>query len=48
MKKILFVVMATLSFAMQAQTTSDLSFVENPVEVSIKEGKISGTLCLPN
>lgn len=48
MKRILFVVMATLSFSMQAQITSDLSFVENPVEISIKEGKISGTLCLPN
>ncbi len=40
--------MITLSFAMQAQTTLDLSFVENPVEVSIKEGKVLGTLCLPN
>ncbi len=40
--------MATLSFTIQAQTTSDLSFTENPIEVSIKEGKLSGTLCFPN
>lgn len=48
MKKFLLVVLTAFSISTQAQSTSTPSFVENPIELSIKEGKLSGTLCLPN
>lgn len=48
MKKILLVVLAMFSISTQAQTNSSSTFVESPIELTIKEGKLSGTLCLPN
>lgn len=40
--------MLILSFVAQAHSIADSTFVENPIELSIKEGKLQGTICIPN